>query len=377
MERGRVNSFFVAGQGERGKAKALLLLFVTAGFLLALVGVVWFMPQLRLGQTGGHPRSGVFGREAKPAAEEARIEQASAAKGVPQSSFAVRDDLVASGIPVSGGLVPPGGVQRQVIRNAEVSLDVVSLDQALNAATQVAVAAGGFVAETWVSQGQEGPVPKEPVPVRPGGLFGRPDGSGAGRGAGVGDLPREGRLVLRIPAARFDEVMPRLRQLGRVSSERVFTQDVTAEYIDLEARVSNLEEQERRVRSLLSMAKTVDEVLRIESELARIRTEIDSHKGRLRFLADQVAYSTINLSLRETVRAAETVSPPAWQGVWEKAARAFIYVTNTLIAAAAGLVVILAGLVPVVLSLIVVLLVVALFYRLFRRKVKPPHLPGA
>lgn len=218
------------------------------------------------------------------------------------------------------GLTHPTA-RRRVIKNANLSLEVTDLQAALGRAAEIANRNGGLVSNSYMSGG--------------------PGGGGS----------RQAGLTLRVPAAAFDRTVSALRDLGKVASEQVSTEDVTDQFIDLQARVVNLEEQERRLRAILARANTIDDILRVEAELARVRGDIDGIKGRLQFLADQTDFSTINVNLVETALAARTVSAPSWRGVWRRAGEAFVQVSNAVLVFAAGLVVFLAGLVPVLVAL--------------------------
>lgn len=105
-------------------------------------------------------------------------------------------------------------------------------------------------------------------------------------------------LEVRIPAASFESFLTELKNLGEVTHNRVYTTDVTEEYIDLSARQKTLLLQEERLQEMLKKAKDVDELLKVENELARIRGEIERITGRLNYLDNKISYSTIQISLR-------------------------------------------------------------------------------
>jgi predicted nucleic acid-binding Zn-ribbon protein len=84
-----------------------------------------------------------------------------------------------------------------------------------------------------------------------------------------------------------------------VTSKSVSAQDVTEEYIDVSARLDNLERQEARLQEILNMTETVEDVLAVEKELERVRGEIESLTGRLNYLDDRIDFSTINIRVTE------------------------------------------------------------------------------
>ena len=119
-----------------------------------------------------------------------------------------------------------------------------------------------------------------------------------------GYVAQEGpsRMVLRIPDARLDQALDQLAALGDPEDRAVYTRDVTAAYTDLELRLQNARALQARLRDLLADAETVQDVLAVETELARVTTEVERMEGQLRLLQNQVAFSTITLTVRDGVR---------------------------------------------------------------------------
>jgi len=106
---------------------------------------------------------------------------------------------------------------------------------------------------------------------------------------------------IRVPAENFELLFERLssKEFGQVISSSISSQDVTEEYMDLETRLKNLLAQEERYRNLLDMATEVEEILKIENELNRIRTEVEILQGRKNYLDNQISYSTITVEFRQ------------------------------------------------------------------------------
>ncbi len=100
------------------------------------------------------------------------------------------------------------------------------------------------------------------------------------------DGPRKLTATLRVPAAQLDSALAELKTLGRVASESQSGQDVTAQYIDLEARLSNSRNTEQRLIELLRQRTgKLSDVLEVETELSRVREEIERMEGERRMLA--------------------------------------------------------------------------------------------
>jgi hypothetical protein len=106
--------------------------------------------------------------------------------------------------------------------------------------------------------------------------------------------------VIRTPAENFDDCMHDLAEIGVPELQRVTTQDVGEEYIDVQSRVVSKKKIEERILEMLkSRNGDLKEVLELEGKLGVIREEIERAQGRLNFLTNRVAFSTINLTLRE------------------------------------------------------------------------------
>lgn len=121
---------------------------------------------------------------------------------------------------------------------------------------------------------------------------------------------RSGRWVARIPVERFEAFVEALGDLGVPVNRQQTAQDITAEYIDLEARIANKQRLEERLLQLLeNRSGKLSEILEIEHELARVREEIETMQGRLRYLANRAALATVTISVREDDRYVPAQAP--------------------------------------------------------------------
>ena len=108
--------------------------------------------------------------------------------------------------------------------------------------------------------------------------------------------------VIRVPAGRFDELVTRIESLAlKVENKNISSQDVTEEFIDVEARLKTKHELEVRYREILKQAKTVSDIVSIESQIASVRGEIESMQGRLNYLKSQVSLSTLTVTYYEKI----------------------------------------------------------------------------
>lgn len=107
-------------------------------------------------------------------------------------------------------------------------------------------------------------------------------------------------LTVQVPSEQFDAAMELLKGMALyVSSEYTNADNVTEAYMDLEARLSNLQEEEAQYLAILDKAVTVEEILQVTDYLSNVRYEIESIEGQLKYYDSNVDYSTISLTLTE------------------------------------------------------------------------------
>lgn len=159
---------------------------------------------------------------------------------------------------------------RKVIRNAELSIEVESPAAAESKVSVLVERLGGYVAsserELMADEGER----------------------------------REARvaLSLRVPADRLDEALRELKRMGSgAQTEKIGSEDVTDEYIDVGAHITNQRHLEQQLVSILTQANDVEAALKVHRELAAVRTEIDRLEGRKRFLETESALAKLSLSL--------------------------------------------------------------------------------
>jgi hypothetical protein len=173
-------------------------------------------------------------------------------------------------------------VARRVIRTADLSIEADSPEVIQQRIAQLADAKGGFVvsADTSRWRGDDG---AETTTVN---------------------------VVFRVPSATFDATLDELRRMGRhVSNEKVTGQDVTEEYVDLEARIRAQRAVEDSYLSILKDAKTIHDALEVQQKLGEVRTEIERVEGRRRFLENQTSLSTITAHIARRIEAVEANGP--------------------------------------------------------------------
>ena len=109
-------------------------------------------------------------------------------------------------------------------------------------------------------------------------------------------------IRLRVSSENLDSVLFEFKKLSsKVISENIYTNDVSEEFIDIEARLKIMKSTENRFNDLLSKSEKIEEIIQVEKELMRIRGDIESLEGRLNYLTKTTDTSEINLNLNEQI----------------------------------------------------------------------------
>ena len=169
----------------------------------------------------------------------------------------------------SGDLTVIERSNRMIVKNADVRLTVKDTDVAIDRATQIIGDAGGYIVSSRVWYQDY-----------------------------YGNNLKYAAITIGVPVNEFEKVLSRLRGLAvRVVDETAAGDDVTEQYVDLQSQLTNLEATRARIQEFLTDAKTIDEALRINQELANIEAQIEQIKGRMNYLNDRSAFSTITVNL--------------------------------------------------------------------------------
>jgi Domain of unknown function (DUF4349) len=245
-------------------------------------------------------------------------------EGVVESPLTTVDEAAADAT-----AAPLPGFGPRIIQTASLRLSVRrgSFDQAVEEARSVAAGAGGFVVQSSES--------RDP-----------------------GQKLTTGTLVLRVPQTAYANVMRRLGDIGRIGGRQESGQDVSAEFVDLEARRRHLEAVETQLLKLLNRAEDVAAALAVQAKLDDVQLRLEEVRGRLRYLDDQTAFATISLALRERapVGGSKGDDNGGVLDAWADGASAFAHVAGRTF-------VVLATIAPVVLLLAVLALAVGIAYR--------------
>ncbi|WP_161634440.1 DUF4349 domain-containing protein [Aquimarina pacifica] len=114
---------------------------------------------------------------------------------------------------------------------------------------------------------------------------------------------KENSCTIRIPEGQFDAVLDSICNVAEfIDHKNITTIDVTEEYVDITSRLKTKFEVKQRYETILmKRAKTVEDILKTEEKLSKLQEEIESAQGRLNYLGNKVAYSTIHIDIYETV----------------------------------------------------------------------------
>ncbi len=111
---------------------------------------------------------------------------------------------------------------------------------------------------------------------------------------------KQGIITIRVPADKFEALFSEISGIGKLISENITTNDITEEYIDLEARQKTQKQLEERLLKLLSERTAyLSDILAVEDKLSSVRQKIESVEGKMKYLKSQAAYSTLTISLNE------------------------------------------------------------------------------
>jgi len=170
----------------------------------------------------------------------------------------------------SASAINTASSDRKIIRNAELNLEAENPEEAQRQITSIAETRGGFVVESQQSSS---------------------------------DITAKSRdtvvMAVRVPADRFSETLEEIRKTAsRVVTENVKGQDVTEEFIDIEAQVKAKKALEQQFMEIMKRANSVEDALDVQRQLADVRGEIERVEGRKRFLENQSTLSTIKIRLQ-------------------------------------------------------------------------------
>ncbi len=133
--------------------------------------------------------------------------------------------------------------------------------------------------------------------------------SGTDAQADTGAL-RSGTLTFQVPEASFQEALTRIRKLGTVKHIHVGGQDVSLQYVDLQARLNNAKAQREQMLTLLQQAHTIQDIIAVQTQITQISLQIEQLQGQINYFDHATAFSSISVDLREA--AVTPATPDTW-----------------------------------------------------------------
>lgn len=289
------------------------------------------------------------GRQAQSVSEEYAV--GGAAPMMPEVAAAPPRDAYQASEALAYDATSDSGTQtsvvqeRLIIRTADMSIVATDTEDALARIAEMAESGGGWVVSSNVYQSTE--------------------------------TAKSGYIAIRVPAEGFQAVLEAISGLAvEVTSLSTSGQDVTEEYVDLSARLGNLEATAARLRTFLDEAKTVEEALAVNAELSRVEGEIEALKGRMQYLEQSSAFSSISVNVTPD-ELAQPVQVGTWRptGVAKSALEALISALQGLANAVIWFVIFALPILLIV--LIPIVLLIWLIRRLRRRERATPSEPPA
>lgn len=178
--------------------------------------------------------------------------------------------------------------------------------------------------------------------------------------------PRSGSWTVRVPVKQYGTFLEEAKKLGEFQSLTTESQEVTAEYYDVQTRIQNKQKEEARLLTLLEeQTGKLEEVLKVEEHLARVRSEIERLQGRMRVLKDLTAFSTVTLNVNEI----KGYIPPEAPTFGSRIARAWSGTLEAMLLTGQNAVIAAVAVGPWLIVLAIpVLIVIGIIRALFRRR---------
>lgn len=173
------------------------------------------------------------------------------------------------------GNLTGAAVGRKIIKNGDLFIQTREFDEFLTNLNRAIAAAGGYVESSQIN------------------------GNSYNRGSAA---MRSAVITVRIPADNLDAFCDQVSDIGNVTYKNLYTRDVTLTYVDLESHVKALRTEQQTLMDLLEKAESIEDIITIQSRLSDVLYEIESYESTLRTFDDQIAYSSVSLSIQEVQR---------------------------------------------------------------------------
>ncbi|HET6794328.1 MAG TPA: DUF4349 domain-containing protein [Acidimicrobiales bacterium] len=211
--------------------------------------------------------------------------------------------------PPTATVVP--GVAPKVIKQGTVALGVGKgkVDSTVAALTTMAAGQGGFVTRSQTTESSDDPAAS---------------------------------VVLRVPGAAFEDTVARVRSLGKVTSQTTSGEDVTSQYVDLQARISALQASRERYLSILTRASSIGDILAVQQQIDSLQSQLEQLQGQLQVMTDQTTYATLEVDVTQLgapppAPRPAPVADTGWRHAWHDAWSVFVGGLQAILAASGAI----------------------------------------
>jgi hypothetical protein len=200
---------------------------------------------------------------AAPTAAPAAVPAASLAAGEGYGDQSLEQLPAGNEGQTTAGVPVTAPVETQIVKTGSMAIEVANLDNALSAAQAAIVGMGGSISSSTRSGSED---------------------------------QASATVTYRIPVARWDDALAAINKLGKLLSEQTGTTDVTAQVVDVDARLTNLRATESALQGIMARASAIPDVLAVEQQLSDTQSQIEQLQAQENYLKDQAAMSTLSVS---------------------------------------------------------------------------------
>ncbi|MFA4823569.1 MAG: DUF4349 domain-containing protein [Methanoregula sp.] len=158
-------------------------------------------------------------------------------------------------------------IETKIIKTASLTLEVKDIPGAVDALKNIAAQKGGYLSSTNIQKGYNNRL--------------------------------TGSVVIRIPQAEFENALSGVEAIGTVKSISTQGQDVTEEYVDVQAQITSYQNQLAQYNAIMKQSTKIEDIIKVQEQIDRVQTELNRLEGRLKYLNSRIDLSTITVSLQE------------------------------------------------------------------------------
>lgn len=236
------------------------MLFCMNNKLIPLIAV--FIAMVAAAGCMGFPTSGIDPSSALQDISNGRVQ--------PESKMVYGGEVVSYPVPTSALSQSGSGtgrIETKIIKTAYLSIEVKDVPGTIETLKNLASQKGGYLSSTNIQKNYNDRL--------------------------------SGSVIIRVPAAEFENTLTSVKAIGTVKSASTQGQDVTEEYVDLQAQKSSYQNQLAQYNEIMKKAVKVEDVITVQQQIDRVQTELNRLEGRLKYLDSRIDLSTITVNLQE------------------------------------------------------------------------------